>query len=90
MRIPHTSVISTSVGKMENSAYWISVEIPRCPRSTSRVSPPVCRERWKRRLSACRCRNTFSAILRTARCVTLANRNSRSSVKNVVDSRSTP
>ncbi len=60
--------------------------MPRWPRSTSRVRPPVWRARWKRRLSACRWRNTSSAILRTARCVTLANRNSRSSVNTVVDS----
>ena len=51
--------------------------MPRWPRSTSRVSPPVCRCRWKRSDSACRWRNTVSAILRTARCVTFANRNSR-------------
>ena len=82
MRIAETSPISTSVGRIENSVKLISVEMPRVPRSTSRVSPPVWRARWKRSDSACRWRNTLSAIVRTARCVTLANRNSRSSVND--------
>jgi hypothetical protein len=68
----------------------MSVEIPRVPRSTSRVSPPVCRARWKRSDSACRWRKTSSAIVRTARCVAFANRNSRSSVNAVVDRRNRP
>ena len=38
----------------------------------SRVMPPVWRSRWKRRLSACRCSNASSAMLRAAPCVALA------------------
>ena len=44
-RIAETSPISTSVGTIENKAKLIKVEMPRVPRSTSRVSPPVCRAR---------------------------------------------
>ena len=43
--IAATSPISTSVGKIENSVKLMRVEIPRYPRSTSRVSPPVWRAR---------------------------------------------
>ena len=43
---------------------------PRVPRSMSRVMPPVWRFRWKRSDSECRWRNTCSAMVRTARCVT--------------------
>jgi len=45
MRIAETSAISIKVGKIENSVKPISVEMPRVPRSTSRVSPPVCRDK---------------------------------------------
>ena len=75
---------------MEKSVKLIKVEIPRWPRSTSRVRPPVWRARWKRSDSACRWRKVSSAIVRTERCVTLANRYSRSSVNAVVDSRRRP
>jgi hypothetical protein len=64
--------------------------MPRVPRSMSRVRPPVWRSRWKRSDSECRWRKTFSAIVRTARCVTFANTNSRSSVNAVDASRSAP
>ena len=37
---------------IENSRYDSSVEMPRVPRSMSRVMPPVWRSRWKRRRQA--------------------------------------
>ena len=61
------------------------LDTPRVPRSMSRVRPPVWRSRWKRSDSACRWRNTLSAISRTVRCVTLAKTYSRNSVKTEVD-----
>ncbi|MNE87199.1 hypothetical protein D3C80_1843720 [compost metagenome] len=72
------------------SEYEISDWMPRVPRSMSRLMPPVCRSRWKRSDSACRCRNTCSAISRTALCVTLEKRISRNSVNSVADSRNMP
>ena len=75
---------------IENSMYESSVEMPRVPRSMSRETPPVWRSRWKRSDSACRWRNTLSAMRRIARCVTRTNTTSRSSAKSVVDSRSAP
>ena len=50
----------------------MSEEMARVPRSISRVSPPVCRARWKRNDKRCKCSKVSSAIRRTARCVTLA------------------
>ncbi|MNS80929.1 hypothetical protein D3C72_1146260 [compost metagenome] len=72
------------------SEYEIKDWMPRVPRSMSRLMPPVCRSRWKRSDSACRWRKTWSAISRTALCVTFEKRISRNSVNSVPDSRSTP
>jgi len=85
-----TSVSSTSVGRIEYSEKLISVVTPRMPWSISRVTLPVRRSRWKRRLSECRWRNDCSDSVCTAACVTLAKKNSRSSVNSEVDSRSSP
>ena len=57
--------------------------MPRVPRSMSRVSPPVCRSRWKRSDSECMCSKTSSATRRMARCATFTNTTSRSSLKSV-------
>ncbi len=75
---------------IENSMYESSVEMPRVPRSMSRVTPPVCRSRWKRSDSACRCWNTCSATRRMARFATRTKTMSRNSANSVVDSRSSP
>ena len=82
--------IGFTVWITENSMNDIRVEMPRVPRSMSRVMPPVWRSRWKRRLSACRWRNTCSEIERAAPSVALANTSSRNSVNSAVDNRSKP
>ncbi len=79
---------SMIVGTMLYREYEISECTARVPRSMSRVMPPVCRSRWKRRLNACRWRNTCSEMLRAVPSVALAKISSRSSVNSVVDSRS--
>src|SRR5262249_25803726 len=78
----------TIVGRIVYSEYETSDCSARVPRSMSRVMPPVCRSRWKRRLSECRWRKVSSAIWREAPCVALAKISSRSSVNRLVDRRS--
>jgi hypothetical protein len=63
-----------------------SVEMPRVPRSMSRVRPPVWRSRWKRSESSCRWWNTSRATRRMARCATFTKTMSRSSLKSVLES----
>ena len=90
MRKPVTSAISKKVGSTLKTMKFRSVEMPRVPRSMSRVSPPVCRSRWKRSDSECMCSKTSSATRRMARCATFTNTTSRSSLKSVEDMRSSP
>ena len=85
-----TSVISRSVGSTLKTLYDRRVEIPRVPRSMSRVRPPVWRSRWKRSDSSCRWWKTWSATRRIARCATLTKTMSRSSLKSVLESLSAP
>ena len=51
--------------------------MPSRPRSSTRVSPPVLRSRWKRSDRRCMCSKVVSASLRTACMATLANMPSR-------------
>ena len=85
-----TKATSIKVGMMLYSEYEISECTARVPRSMSRVMPPVCRSRWKRRLSACRCENTFKEIERAAPAVAWENTSSRNSTNSEVDKRSKP
>ena len=60
------------------------------PRSTSRVTPPVRRLRWKRSESACRWRNTDSITMRELRAITRAKTICRISVNTRSDRRAAP
>ena len=71
-----------------NSVNEIKELMPRVPRSISRVMPPVWRSRWKRRLMACKWRNTCRLMLRAVPSVALEKISSRSSVNSDVVSRS--
>ncbi len=90
IRNPVTSAISRSVGSTLKTMNESSVEMPRVPRSISRVSPPVWRSRWKRSDNACKWWKTSSAMRRMARCATFTNTMSRSSLKTVLERRSSP
>ena len=60
------------------------------PRSSTRVSPPVLRSRWKRKESWCMCSNTMKASRRTAFIDTLANTPSRIWVSTAIRTREPP
>ena len=66
------------------------LSMPLRPRSSTRVSPPVLRSRWKRSDSACMCRKVISASRRTACMATLANRPSRHWVSSAIRTRLRP
>ena len=60
------------------------------PRSSTRVSPPVLRSRWKRSDSRCMCSKVRIASRRTACIATLANMPSRHCVSTAIRMRMAP
>ena len=78
------------VGRNVISTMREMLSMPSRPRSSTRVSPPVLRSRWKRSDSRCMCSKASSASLRTACMATLANMPSRTCTSRVMATRTAP
>lgn len=88
--IPHTIVISRKMGIIWKTIDVSRKLIPFVPRSIARLSPPVCRVRWKLRSSRSRWSNTLQATRRIAFCATFAKMAFRISWKKAAPMRVTP
>ncbi len=79
-------MVGTSVSTIRRE----SSSMPLRPRSSTRVSPPVLRSRWKRNDNWCMCWKVWSARRRTACIATLANSPSRTCVSSAMAIRVAP
>ena len=82
-----TSTSSSTVGAMLKRRKYSIVSMLLVPRSTTLVTAPVRRDRWKSRLSAWRWRNTCALRRRVASCPTRSNTALRRLSNRVVPNR---
>mmetsp|Transcript_7047 Transcript_7047/g.21142 ORF Transcript_7047/g.21142 Transcript_7047/m.21142 type:complete len:226 (-) Transcript_7047:443-1120(-) len=87
---PPTRLTSSAVGNTLKTREEKTKLIPRVPRSTARLSAPVCLERWYAMSSWCRCSKTWPETRFRILCATLAKMAFLYSLQNEAVALTTP